>query len=1062
MSLFNFNFIFGHGNKVAQEASISESSKKLQQTLSVQLGELQKSSPYSIQAIEVNNKNIKSQDSLIDRSDVIKKICTLLDETGCVILNGDILIGKTCLAESIGLAKTELCPLMLHTFYNKNFNPTALIPFIVESEKCKLIIIDGLPEYNIEITEALCQNIRTAIDAGIKVLITTRSFSPIIAKKYELSQFTVPTITIEELQSSVPRSSISLTNLIISISGGYPMLVNLLLFYLDIYNWKLEEQQIIDFISIPNKKDVKDYVNKKVREIIIDVQDLQLLSRLSLFWRPFTEDDAVALAGVNPKLVTPRDRIQRLLSQRLICEVDGKLKVSSFIKRIWTPDLLDTEYKESSNVIINRVIHKHTIDILDADNAILLLCNAKEFERAGWLYASFMTKLLEVMPQDSSQVSLLTMLWRDLPLPPEMSVMTKTFIRILQIQLAHLIKEDCAYATDDLIDLIEKLPSSNILKAVASCYAIGQLSFCGNFQRALPLLQYAQPVITPDLNDEYLALINEQQSLSDKVPVLMLTSVKDIDELMQWFEKVDQAGISTSCVDVDAVKFVLNRVIVEGNEESSLQLIISRTKANKAHQVFLIVSVARLMLFFSSVKKYPEAWSLYDSNKEIIKNKLGIILINNALACYYNDIKDTDNALRCFELTCQGDALSICPDEVMFASSTMASIYDQKGEYISSVQSLKNVVENEFFKTSLHEYQQMVMRGELAIAFWNNNQRKEAFNQLLIIHNYLYAHRLEVDENYKLLELKLGICVQQYHYHLENGTYAEKFAKPKATLFERPNKQFLEVYSKVRTGTNIMYLYMMAASLSIDKGIALELAHHTIESFTELIKDRNIVCSLLNEMNPLLLEYGDYDSVKYLVSSSLGLKSIMKEATMTITLVAYLPLLPLCVKRLIDRVKDNDNRINDMIKEHIEESLLQFPEDMNLAHMKDIINGKETNLADINNDTIKISSRVYSFEQLDILASINVIILSSMFFQVHKYYGNGLLRQYVYYHSKYVISKFSSNYRSRYKNPAKELDIVLNSSIDDLSASKKMIRLLVAFSNNEVPLTPEHEKFIGI
>ncbi len=345
MPLFNVSCIFGHGNTVAQEASISDSSKKLQQTLSEQLGELQKSSPYSIQAIEVNNINFQTQGFLIDRGDVIKKICTLLDETGCVILNGDILIGKTCLAESIGLAKTELCPLMLRTFYNTNLNPTALIPFIVESEKCKLIIIDGLPEYNIEITEALCQNIRTAIDAGIKVLITTRSFSPIIAKKYELSQFTVPTITVEELQSSVPRSSISLTNLIISTSGGYPMLVNLLLFYLDINNWKLEEQQIIDFISIPNKKDVKDYVNKKVREIITDVQDLQLLSRLSLFWRPFTEDDAVALAGVNPKLVTPRDRMQRLLSQRLICEVDGKLKVSSFIKRIWTPDLLDTEYR---------------------------------------------------------------------------------------------------------------------------------------------------------------------------------------------------------------------------------------------------------------------------------------------------------------------------------------------------------------------------------------------------------------------------------------------------------------------------------------------------------------------------------------------------------------------------------------------------------------------------------------------------------------------------------------------------------------------------------------------
>lgn len=1062
MSLFNFSFIFGHGNKVAQEVSNTESSEKIQQALSMQLGELQKNSPYSIHAIELNNINIQPQESLIDRCELVTKICTLLDENGCVILNGDILIGKTCIAESIGLAKVELCPLMLRTYYKTDLNPTALLPFIVESEKSKLIIIDGLPEYDIEITEAFCKNIRKTIDAGIKVLITTRSFSPVIAKKYGLLQFTIQTLTIEELRRSVTQCSESLAKLIISTSGGYPMLVNLLLLYLDINNWKLTDRQIIDFISIPNKEEVQNYANKKVREIITDVQDLQLLSRLSLFWRPFDEEDAVALAGVNPMLVTPKDRIQRLLSQRLIWKVDGKLKVSSFIKKIWSADLLEIEYKECSHVIIERVIHKHTIDILDADNSIMLLCNAKEYERAGWLYATFMTKLLELRPQDASQVSFLTMLWHDLPLPTEMSVFTRTLIRILQIQLAHLIKEDCTYATEDLLRLIDILPSSNPLKAVASCYAIGQLSFCGNFQKALPLLQHAQPAITPDLSEDYLSLINEQREISDKLPVLMLASINNIDELLQWLDKVNQTGISTSCVDADAVKFVLNRVVVEGNEESTLQLIISRTKAYESLKVFLIVSVARLMLFLSDKKRFQDAWSLYDSNKDLAQTELGAILLNNALACYYHDIQEIDNALQSWKTTCANNALSLCPEEVMFASSTMASIYEQKGDFISSVQTLKNIIENDFFETSLQEYQQMQMRGELAIAFWNNSQKIDAFNQLLIIHNYLYDHRLEVDENYKLLELKYGICVQQYHYYLEQGELAKEYAKPIATLFQRPNKQFLEVYSKVRTGTNIMYLFMMAASLGITKDIAMLLAHHAIESFAELIKDKNIVCGLLNEMNPLLLEHDDYDSVKYLVSSSLGLISTMKEETIPLRLVTYLPILPLCAKKVIDRVQNNDNRISCMIEEHLEESLLLFPGDKNLTIMKDIINDKEAKFTDMDDDNIKISTMLYSFEQLNVLASINVIFLSSMLFQVHKYYGNGLLRQYVYHHSKYVINKFAANYRNQYKNPFDELESVQRSSIDDLLASKKMIRLLVAFSKQEVPLTPEQEVFIEI
>jgi hypothetical protein len=90
------------------------------------------------------------------------------------------------------------------------------------------------------------------------------------------------------------------------------------------------------------------------------------------------------------------------------------------------------------------------------------------------------------------------------------------------------------------------------------------------------------------------------------------------------------------------------------------------------------------------------------------------------------------------------------------------------------------------------------------------------------------------------------------------------------------------------------------------------------------------------------------------------------------------------------------------------------------------------------------------------------MILASMFFQVHQYYGQGLLRKYVFHHAKYVIRKFGANFRSAYKDPLKELENVWQSSNKDLFATKKMLRLLVAYSNVDVPLTPEHEEFIEI
>ena len=173
MGLFNFNFIKGNNNKVAQDGSAIESSERMLQSLSAQLGELQKSSPFSIQAIDVNNTNIQSQEDLINRPSIIADIIAKLEEHRCVILNGDILIGKTCLAEIVALTKRDLTPLILKTYNKDTLNPTNLIPFIVESGKCKLLIIDGLPEYDVEITETLSSEIQNAVGNGLQVLITT-------------------------------------------------------------------------------------------------------------------------------------------------------------------------------------------------------------------------------------------------------------------------------------------------------------------------------------------------------------------------------------------------------------------------------------------------------------------------------------------------------------------------------------------------------------------------------------------------------------------------------------------------------------------------------------------------------------------------------------------------------------------------------------------------------------------------------------------------------------------------------------------------------------------------
>ena len=53
--------------------------------------------------------------------------------------------------------------------------------------------------------------------------------------------------------------------------------------------------------------------------------------------------------------------------------------------------------------------------------------------------------------------------------------------------------------------------------------------------------------------------------------------------------------------------------------------------------------------------------------------------------------------------------------------------------------------------------------------------------------------------------------------------------------------------------------------------------------------------------------------------------------------------------------------------------------------------------------------------------------------------------------------RFLDAYHSLYKNPIEELERVFNSELRDIETAKKMIKLLVAYSKEEIPLTKENE-----
>lgn len=218
----------------------------------------------------------------------------------------------------------------------------------------------------------------------------------------------------------------------------------------------------------------------------------------------------------------------------------------------------------------------------------------------------------------------------------------------------------------------------------------------------MSLLKYTQLSIAPDLNQELLTVFREQKEILEKLPVLMLASIHSLEDLMLWFDHIEQEKIQTDCIDADTAKFILNRIVAECKEENVLKAIIDRINYSNSFEIILIVSVGRLMLYLSQKGRYEECRALYEKYKDLANTEIGLIVINNALACFYYDKNDVDKTLLKWEVVCKDNALSVALEEIMFAKTTSSSIFSERGDMHSAVVCIESVVNHDAFTSVLH------------------------------------------------------------------------------------------------------------------------------------------------------------------------------------------------------------------------------------------------------------------------------------------------------------------------------------------------------------------------
>lgn len=1027
----------------------------------LKLDALSISSTYVLPPIVVGKDRIDLPDILIKRDEVVRTLSEEIDSKGCVWLSGELYSGKTVTSELLAIDRRMDNPVVFRFSYDM-LNVRSIIENVSKERLYKLLIIDGLPQYKTEQMEDICRLLREKTAQGMRFLINGRDFDHCAAVGgSDFAHVRQPMITEEELRASEPRCTETMARMIISISNGIPALVALLVIYLKNNRWALTQEELARFISIPDKEDIRKLTNIKIREILADGVDVQLLSRLSLFRKYFSEKDAVSLSAVQPCINTPKTRLDRLVSMGLIVQDDEGYRVSQLIRKLWTADLIDIELRDCTKAVVDTMINGREIDVFTATHAIILLHRAGEHDEAGLLYCTCLFKLLDDKSFDHRIASHLTLLWRDMPLPTEMSLKVKISIRLLQTQVLQKMNGHSDYALNDLNTYFGQIPVGDPLKAMVASYIAIQYTLTGHISEALLALPYIQNDAAMSKEIEEMGLMTNE--INDKLPTIMLANVKNLNQLYDWFDFYAQRPAPRLEMETDAVKVVLGNVTKAEKNEDILSDIIQRTADIPAFSVFHTAAVCLLIQHYAAQKEFDRAWSLYNEHKSLEKTSLGRLWMGYVMGLYHNDKGEKDEALASFLQAFDASAIAMLPGEYALCHVAAARIHSDRNEHEKAVDILKTLVAYEDLKQWLSEEEWIRLCGELAIASWNCGQREETFRQLKNVHDYLWARRDEDSNRVKLLMIKMGICVQQYALFMDNGTYDEKRIMPFITLFYFDNDKLLCAHDARRKGTNALMMFMFAARIEASAEIGLELACEAIEGCAGMIEEKNPLCSIFNDMLPTLLEHGEMAMAEYLSRNLLALLPQIKALPVSTDYHIYVPLVMMCMKRIIDRAAGaDDRRTVDIIREMLDSSKPYMQEDNDFISLGKAIETKNVYEANGLSFYPMMCAHLYLYDQLTVQAAYILMYGVVRHFEVHRFYATRFLRMFVKTFAGYLLTAHAHDFDSRYNDPTDALQKTDSTETDDHAFALKTLRLLHGFSKSQITLSVEDERYIGI
>ena len=795
-----------------------------------------------------------------ERRELLDKCQKILDNEFALHIYGSYRSGKSVLSCLLAKRYPEYVKMIIPF----NRLPISFAPLrqIASEKGKKIIILDGLNIEDSDKCSSFCKLVKqiTSIDC-LLIVNSYTSFKDIsFGVTSPINEIETTSLTEEDVNSMFTDENRVWVPVVCGVTSGAPQLVLLAYTFLSAHNFTLDTDQLGKLFTLDGELNIADSCRRVLNKMVPNQDALLLLNRLLLYTKTFTEDDAKAIATVEPAIDMPLYSLSALTGL-WVNKNDGRYEVIPLLRKSVKPDLNKFTLKSCCRLIAERILKKQTLGIGDVVDVLTLYVKGEHYEEAAQFYIYTLHKLNDANLLDNRHASIAMSMWIDLPLPDGMSIGSKVYLRMSQLVIIGFKNaEKCKFIAKDLESLLCDTRIENA-EVKSICYLILSVyySLIGDIERALATKIAAKP--SPKIAN-VLTKIDEKSMF-----LVQLSKVKDEEGLKALMVEYKAMGEEPWHLLYDGCNCAIHSIATAkgGVDYPALERILDWARKDlDVMYPFAVSAAGAIMANQAATKCFDDAFACFENNKDLLNYKFGLLQMNFAYGSCLEDMGDKEKAGQYYLEASKVRDLDINSAASLY-SIVAASDYFGRQDSVEAVALLVEFMKRPGFFEFLTTEQQMQFYGSLAIAYWFNNQQEESMRIASIISDYVWNNRSKVDDSYKHIVLSLSIMVMQMHFILKDGIQNPEHYNMSRDLFVKNIYGLNELFAENKIFGISFILAMLKDSIHGDRVDIYSDVVRSVELTKTVLRPEDYGAPALLCFIPVLMNHHDMDAVEHIL-----------------------------------------------------------------------------------------------------------------------------------------------------------------------------------------------------